>query len=88
MILFSWIETAEFGYDGNQRRSMHSDQCAVFLRDACVKTEHTLYVIPRRDEPLTSYLFNSVFHYNLPIVEGKYGLSPPLFFLSFSFFFT
>lgn len=62
---------------------MHSDQCAVFLRDACVKLNIRCTSF-RAERQASDFL--SVFYYNLPIVEGKDGLF--VFFLSFFFFFT
>lgn len=67
---------------------MHSDQCAVFLRGACLEAKHISCTSFRaqRDKPPTSYRFIIIifFNYYLPIVEGKRWPFLSSFFLFFT----
>jgi len=85
-LFFPRKETTQSGHmaiNVDQRRSMHSDQCAVFLRDASkLNMQHCTSF--RAETQASDFLpVYSFFYYNLPIVEGKDGL----FCLSFFFHF-
>lgn len=57
--------------------------CGVFKRDACIKAQHTLYVIPRRETSLR------LLTYFLLQFAYRWGKRWPFFvFFLFSFFFT
>lgn len=54
---------------------MHSDQCAVFVKDAYVNAEITHYASLRAEREISLRLLTCLFfYYHLPIVEGKDGL--------------
>jgi len=72
--------------NGNQCRLMHSDQYAIFVRDAYVNVRYIVRHSAQREISLR-LLTCLFFYYHLPIVEGKDGL--PFFRVFFlSFFFT